>query len=51
LIKDYRSEAGIIENIEFKLVNEMCEHFAQCPLINKVEIFRNALEKTVGEDI
>jgi hypothetical protein len=29
----------------------MCEHFAQCPLINKVEIFRNALEKTVGEDI
>jgi FKBP12-rapamycin complex-associated protein len=51
LIKDYRVEAGIIENIEFKLVNEMCEHFAQCPLINKVEIFRNALEKTVGEDI
>ena len=29
LIKDYRVEAGIIENIEFKLVNEMCEHFAQ----------------------
>lgn len=28
LIKDYRVEAGIIENIEFKLVNEMCEHFA-----------------------
>jgi FKBP12-rapamycin complex-associated protein len=29
----------------------MCEHFATCPLVNKVEIFRNALEKTVGEDI
>jgi hypothetical protein len=29
----------------------MCEHFDICPLPNKVEIFRNALEKTLGEDI
>lgn len=29
----------------------MCEHFEICPLPNKVEIFRNALEKTAGEDL
>jgi FKBP12-rapamycin complex-associated protein len=29
----------------------MCEHFETCPLANKVEIFRYALDKTVGEDL
>lgn len=29
----------------------MCDNFEFCPLINKVEIFRNALEKTAGEDL
>lgn len=32
-------------------MESFCEHFEICPLPNKVEIFRNALEKTVGEDI
>jgi len=32
-------------------MEQMCEHFETCPLPNKVEIFRNALEKTLGEDL
>ena len=51
LIKDHREESGIIPTIEYKLMEQMCEHFDVCPLPNKVEIFRNALEKTLGEDI
>ena len=30
-------------------MEKMCEHFEISPLPNKVEIFRNALEKTAGE--
>jgi len=51
LIREHREENGIIANIEYKLMESFCEHFEICPLPNKVEIFRNALEKTVGEDI
>jgi hypothetical protein len=51
LIKDHRAENGIIPNIDYKLMEKMCEHFEICPLPNKVEIFRNALEKTAGEDL
>jgi FKBP12-rapamycin complex-associated protein len=29
----------------------MCDQFEICPLPNKVEIFRNALDRTVGEDL
>ena len=29
----------------------MCKNFEMCPLANKVEIFRNALDKTYGEDL
>lgn len=32
-------------------MEEMCQHFDMCPLPNKVEIFRSALEKTIGEDL
>jgi FKBP12-rapamycin complex-associated protein len=32
-------------------MEQMCENFEICPLPNKVEIFRNALEKTLGEDL
>jgi len=51
LIKDHREDNNIIPNIEYKLMEQMCEHFETCPLPNKVEIFRNALEKTLGEDL
>lgn len=29
----------------------MCDHFDMCPLANKVEIFRYALDRTFGEDL
>jgi len=32
-------------------MESMCPHFDICPLPNKVEIFRYALDKTMGEDI
>lgn len=32
-------------------MNDFCQHFEICPLPNKVEIFRHALEKTLGEDL
>lgn len=51
LIREHREENNIIANIEYKLMEQMCEYFEICPLPNKVEIFRNALEKTLGEDI
>lgn len=51
LIKEHRAENNIIPNIDYKLMEKMCEHFEICPLPNKVEIFRNALEKTAGEDL
>ena len=51
LIKDHRQSANIIPNIEYKLMETMCEHFNNCPLANKVEIFRYALDKTMGEDL
>lgn len=51
LIKEHRAENNIIPNIDYKLMEKMCDNFEFCPLINKVEIFRNALEKTAGEDL
>lgn len=51
LIKEHREENKVIPTIEYKLMEQMCEGFVMLPLPNKVEIFRNALEKTAGEDI
>lgn len=51
LIKEHRDQSRIIPNIEYKIMEEMCQHFDMCPLPNKVEIFRSALEKTIGEDL
>ena len=51
LIKDYRTESKIIPNIELKLIDSMCKHFDNWPMINKVEIFETVLDKTVGEDL
>jgi FKBP12-rapamycin complex-associated protein len=36
LIKDYRTDAKIIPSIEIKLIESMCKHFENCPMINKV---------------
>ena len=35
LIKDYRTECKIIPSIELKLIDSMCKHFENCPMINK----------------
>ena len=51
LIKEHRKNANIIPNIEYKLMENMCEHFEICPLPNKVEILRFALDRTLGEDL
>ena len=51
LIREHREENNIIHNIEYTLMSQMCDQFEICPLPNKVEIFRNALDRTVGEDL
>ena len=51
LIKEHRQTANIIPNIEYKLMESMCDHFDICPLPNKVEIFRYSLDRTMGEDL
>lgn len=51
LIKEHRQQANIIPNIEYKLMESMCDNFDTCPLPNKVEIFRYSLDRTMGEDL
>ena len=51
LIKEYRTSYKIIQNIEFKLMKSMCESFETCCLVNKVEIFRHAMDHTFGQDL
>eukprot|EP00826_Nyctotherus_ovalis_P038572 TRINITY_DN3621_c0_g1_i10.p1 TRINITY_DN3621_c0_g1~~TRINITY_DN3621_c0_g1_i10.p1 ORF type:complete len:740 (-),score=270.65 TRINITY_DN3621_c0_g1_i10:161-2380(-) len=51
LIKEYRKTYKIIQNIEYKLMRSMCENFELCCLINKVEIFRHAMDHTFGQDL
>eukprot|EP01022_Parablepharisma_sp_SALTPOND_P010231 TRINITY_DN1420_c0_g2_i1.p1 TRINITY_DN1420_c0_g2~~TRINITY_DN1420_c0_g2_i1.p1 ORF type:complete len:2697 (-),score=257.94 TRINITY_DN1420_c0_g2_i1:82-8172(-) len=51
LIKEYRTTYKIIQNIEFKLMKSMCENFELCCLVNKVEIFRHAMDHTFGQDL
>eukprot|EP00831_Metopus_contortus_P029530 TRINITY_DN2427_c0_g1_i3.p1 TRINITY_DN2427_c0_g1~~TRINITY_DN2427_c0_g1_i3.p1 ORF type:complete len:668 (+),score=76.22 TRINITY_DN2427_c0_g1_i3:1404-3407(+) len=51
LIKEYRSTYKIYPNIEFKLMKSMCESFQICCLVNKVEIFRHAMDHTFGQDL
>lgn len=51
LIKEHREQNKIPPNVDYKLMEDFCQHFDICPLPNKVEIFRHALEKTLGEDL
>jgi len=51
LIKEHREQNKILPNVDYKLMDDFCSHFDICPLPNKVEIFRHALEKTLGEDL
>ena len=51
LIKEHREQNKILPNVDYKLMDDFCSHFEICPLPNKVEIFKHALEKTLGEDL
>lgn len=51
LIKEYRDTYKIIPNIEYKLMKSMCDNFEVCCLVNKVEIFRHAMDHTFGQDL
>lgn len=51
LIKEHREQNKVLPNVDYKLMEDFCSHFEICPLPNKVEIFKHALEKTLGEDL
>ena len=51
LIKEHRWANKIPPKIDWQLMDSFCSHFETCPLPNKVEIFRHALDKTLGEDL
>jgi len=51
LIKEHREQNKIVPSVDYNLMHSFCEHFDICPLPNKVEIFRHALSKTLGEDL
>jgi FKBP12-rapamycin complex-associated protein len=42
LIRDHRQQSNIIFNTETKTMENMFENYENCPLLNKVEIFRYA---------
>jgi FKBP12-rapamycin complex-associated protein len=51
LIRDHRTQSNIIFNTETKTMEQMFENYENCPLLNKVEIFRYAQNHTLGEDL
>lgn len=51
LIRDHRQQSNIIFNTETKTMDQMFENYENCPLLNKVEIFRYGLNHTLGEDL
>ncbi|KAJ3063540.1 phosphatidylinositol kinase- protein kinase tor1 [Podochytrium sp. JEL0797] len=51
IIRDYRESRKIILNIEQKLMSEMNPNYDSLTLLQKVEIFEYALNKTDGKDL
>ena len=51
LIRDYRESKKIVLNIEHRLINNMTADYDNLTLIQKVEVFENALEYTNGMDL
>lgn len=51
LIRDHRQQSNIIFNTEINTMQQMFENHENCPLLNKVEIFRYAQNHTLGEDL
>ena len=46
LIKDYREKKKILLNIEHKIMQRLTPDYEHLPLMNKVEVFEQALEMT-----
>lgn len=51
LIRDYRETHKIIINIEHRLMLQMAPDYDQLTLLQKVEVFNDAMSKTNGEDL
>ncbi|KPM03125.1 serine/threonine-protein kinase mTOR-like protein [Sarcoptes scabiei] len=51
LIRDYRDRRKILLNIEHRLMLRMTADYDHLTLLQKVEVFRHALEHTPGDDL
>lgn len=52
LIKQYREAKDVRLNIESKLlINKSSNNYDKLPLMHKVEVFKQVLEETTGQDL
>ncbi len=51
LVKQYREAKDIRLLVELKLLQSKCNNFDKLPLVHKVDIFKQVLEETTGEDL
>ncbi|CAD7080067.1 unnamed protein product [Hermetia illucens] len=51
LIRDYRDKKKIVLNIEHRIMQRMAPDYDHLTLMQKVEVFENALEHTKGDDL
>jgi FKBP12-rapamycin complex-associated protein len=51
LIKEYRTTNKIIQNVEHRLIFTICPKFETAAFLNKLEVFKYALQNTLGLDL
>ena len=51
LIREYRNSNKIIHNVEHRLMFTMCPKFENYSFLNKLEVFKYALQNTLGLDL
>jgi FKBP12-rapamycin complex-associated protein len=51
LIRDYRDTRKVLLNMEHRLMMKMAPDYELLTMLQKVEVFENALEKTTGKDL
>jgi FKBP12-rapamycin complex-associated protein len=51
LIKEYRNNNKIIPNVEYRLMFTICPKFETVCFLNKLEVFKYALQNTLGLDL
>ena len=51
LIREYRDSRGIPLNEEHRIMQNLAPNYDQMMVIQKVEVFEDALERTSGEDL